>query len=198
MIAEAMDITPENDWIVRMKRMFVCFLLAEGLLCLRLAAQSAYERENIPWREDRKLTWNDFLAPPDTGSAFHALSSTGIAFSSTAKIHGKQVFVDFEVQCFFDPYESWVIAGNYSPSLLAHEQLHFDIAEVFARKLLKRLAGIEYRVEDYREQMDAEFESVLAEMEEIHNRYDRETAHGLNEAVQQKWALMVQKKLAAR
>ena len=184
--------------LLHMKKGVLFFVLVGGWLWLPLPAQSAYERRNISWQEDRRLTWADFLADPDTGSVFHALSSTGIAFSSTAKIHGKQVFVDFDVHCFFDPNESWVAVGKHSPALLTHEQIHFDIAEVFARKLLRQLRQIEYGPHDYQQKMDAEFASVLAEMEEIHSRYDRETAHGLNREVQQKWALMVQKKLSAR
>jgi predicted secreted Zn-dependent protease len=88
-----------------------------------------------------------------------------------------------------------VAVDIYSPALLAHEQLHFDIAEVFARKLRLKLSQLSYSPENYQEKMDGVFEKILAEMEEIHDRYDRETEHGLDEKAQQKWAQMVEKKL---
>lgn len=181
-----------------MKILLALLLSLSGFLPLKLVAQNAYKAAHIPWAQERKLTWDDFLAPRDPESSFHALSSTGINFSSTAKIHRDQVMVDFEVQCFFDPNDSWVMIDKYSPALLAHEQLHFDIAEVFARKLRRELAHLSYGPTDYQEKMDMVFQRVLAEMEDIHNRYDRETDHGLNEETQEKWAIMVEKKLERR
>lgn len=161
-------------------------------------AQPPKAPQTLQWRPDKKLNWNHFQATSDPSSAYHALSSTGISLSATSKIFRDDIEVDFKIYCFFNPQESWVKSGKHSPALLAHEQLHFDIAEVFTRKLRKQLNNIRFHHRDYQQQIDETFEALLDEMDDIHTRYDRETEHGINATSQAKWNHMVQKKLSKR
>ncbi len=170
-------------------------------VCLQtipVQAQPPEATQTLRWRPDKKLNWNHFRAASDPDSEFHALSSTGISLSATSKIFRDDIEVDFQIYCFFNPQESWVKSDKHSAALLAHEQLHFDIAEVFTRKLKRQLNSIRFHPRDYQQQIDEVFESLLEEMDEIHNRYDRETEHGINATAQAKWNHMVQKKLSKR
>lgn len=43
------------------------------------------------------------------------------------------------VVAFMNPQESWVISNERTNALLKHEQLHFDISELHARKLRQNI-----------------------------------------------------------
>src|SRR5690606_40361550 len=43
---------------------------------------------------------------------------------------------------YFNPHLSWVVPASRNDYLLKHEQLHFDITELHARKLRRELANI--------------------------------------------------------
>ena len=73
--------------------------------------------------------------------------------------------------------------------LLEHEQIHFDIAEVTARKIRARFADFKNACAepggtDAIQQMVVEADR---ELQEEQQRYDRETAHGTNARVQDQW-----------
>jgi len=73
--------------------------------------------------------------------------------------------------------------------LLEHEQIHFDIAEVTVRKINARFvdfknACAEAGGTDPIHQMVVEADR---ELQEEHQRYDRETGHGTNVRAQDQW-----------
>ena len=106
-------------------------------------------------------------------------------------------FFCFEIFTFFDPRESWVKSEKKSADLLKHEQLHFDIAELFARRLKKRLDKAPFTTDNYQRLTDDIFAEVLNEMDVIHNRYDHETRHGIELKIQHKWSTMIERKLGS-
>ena len=77
---------------------------------------------------------------------------------------------------------------------LRHEQGHFDLTELRARRLEARLAALEFVAETER---DAEeglrdlaarlYHDVLAEVQKAQDVYDRETRHGHNRLAQGRW-----------
>lgn len=86
----------------------------------------------ILWSASNKLTWNDFQGNPDTTSNYKAITTSQIGF--TPEIHKDSIILS--VPCNFLKSESWSVRkSNYA--LLAHEQLHFDIAELVARNIRK-------------------------------------------------------------
>ena len=137
--------------------------------------------EEIRWRADRKLTWRDFKGRPDRLSNMDALTESGISFSWSCDHRGFKV----EIFSMMIPGKSWV--KEKSAYLLAHEQAHFDITELHARKLRKAFddvrnpcslgkAGINKIAEKW---MNASFK--------MQNEYDHETNHGFKEDVQAEW-----------
>ncbi len=88
--------------------------------------------------------------------------------------------------------------GSKSPHVLAHEQLHFDLAEAFARRLAVEMAGFEGRGDlrqdarvDLDRQLRQRFEAAMRELGELQDRYDEETNHGLRKKAQKQWAAKV-------
>ena len=88
--------------------------------------------------------------------------------------------------------------GTRSAYTLAHEQLHFDIAEAFARRHAVELAAIEGRGDtrqaarvDLARRHKERLEAVLQELFAFQDRYDLETDHGSRKKKQKKWAAEV-------
>ena len=110
-----------------------------------------------------------------------------------------RVFID--VEAYFDPTESWVVRGSRSEYLLQHEQLHFDITELHARKLRKLLQdhqGMESR--KFREKrlwhwVNEKHEEVYQEMVAMQDQYDKETDHSLISSRQKEWESRINKAL---
>lgn len=83
---------------------------------------------------------------------------------------------------------------NTDTRLLAHEQLHFDMVELYARKMRQFLQGC-----NKRRVSTAEITATLGSMdEELHRmqaRYDDVTSHGLKWRAQNAWNRQVQASL---
>lgn len=140
----------------------------------------------ITWSAE-KLTWDEYSADPDVENNAHAAStSSGITYSWTYSTANYVPDLDFEVTANFYPKRSWVKPAKKTPELLAHEQLHFDISELYARKLLNAFEGyVEMRnIRTDLKQIYSKIESMRNKMQ---TRYDKETNHGLDKTVQKKW-----------
>src|SRR5688572_1100631 len=152
------------------------------LLCLA-SVPIGKEAATIPWDAGRKLTWEDFRGRPDKSSSFYA--STAYAIDCETEWIGDSI--QFRVVCAMQPGESWLKKEAKSDALLKHEQLHFDIAELYTRKLRKELAQYAFTAKS----VDKSFRSITdknsRERESAQRLYDKETRHSLNEATQQAW-----------
>ena len=94
-------------------------------------------QDKIFWDKNRKLEWADFQSKyrPNTSNAA-ATTFCGISYllnSSTKKFSAKQV----KIESFFIPSKSWAHLEHKTDLVLMHEQSHFDIAELFARRFRK-------------------------------------------------------------
>ncbi|MDX5427336.1 MAG: DUF922 domain-containing Zn-dependent protease [Bacteroidota bacterium] len=97
----------------------------------------------------------------------------------------------YSVICQMNPDRSWADRSRRTWRLLRHEQLHFDIAEWHAR-MLRSQVSTEPVTE--KEAIRA-FDKIFEELEEIQDRYDRDTDHGLKPDVQKDWENRVQREL---
>ena len=94
-------------------------------------------QDKIFWDRNRKLAWADFQSKyrPNTSNAA-ATTFCGISYllnSTTKKFTSKQV----KIESFFIPSKSWAHLEHKTDLVLMHEQSHFDIAELFARRFRK-------------------------------------------------------------
>lgn len=142
----------------------------------------------IPWDRTRPVRWADFQGtPPDSGaegaqtgySLLYGVSCTGATF-------------DYDVSAVFLPSRSWVRAlvladPDEARRTLRHEQTHFDITEVHARRLRKVLHDIYDPCRTGRADVPAEAERIIAAEADAQQRYDDETRHGLDAARQRAW-----------
>jgi hypothetical protein len=136
----------------------------------------------IYWNENRKLKWTDFSGSIPTGSVSGASTRYGIDYD----FHSGPDTINVTVRAYFVPEESWVKPGDETPSLLNHEQRHFDIAEIHARKFRQFISGWDGK-NKFSPYIDAAFDSCWAKGEEMQKQYDRETNHSRNKFAQRNW-----------
>ncbi len=178
--------------------------LALVLLALPVTAR---EYDTVVETTHRKVTWDDFKGKEfrgarwDDGSWAHLASAMVI---DSTRIEPRQtedkgwialLSRPAEVYAVMDKDMSGAAPGASSPELLAHEQLHFDVTEAFARRLTLQLVPLEGRgqdaasaAEDLQAQMQAAYDKAVAELLVYQNAYDSETRHGTRRKIQKKWS----------
>jgi len=99
------------------------------------------KEEQIIWNKEQKLTWNDFKGRPKNNSPAGALSFCGMRHYFSYK----NGFIKINTETSFDCKKSWVNSEDKISSTLEHEQLHFNIAELYARKLRQELQTTKFK-----------------------------------------------------
>jgi hypothetical protein len=154
------------------------------LASLFLSGKSVAQ-EVIFWDSAAKLTWADYLGMVDAKSPFDAATVSGIQFR--LKLSGEGL-TDSVVAVFYQS-DSWV--RKRTESSLIHEQGHFDITEIFARKLRKRIEAFVPGRGDLAHQLKLLYDEVESEREATEILYDKETRHSLNAGRQAYWNVRI-------
>ena len=135
----------------------------------------------IPWQFDKRLDWDDFLCEPKLGTDAVASTSTslGIAYQLT---NGE---LTYHITCYFNKEKSWgLMKTDY---ILAHEQGHFDITEIFARKLHEALQNYQFNKRTFKKDISQIYQGIVKEKEDFQKKYDGETDHSRNRKMQYDW-----------
>ncbi len=158
---------------------------------------SQSEDLKIYWSEETRLTWEDFQGVPLEKTLFHANTNTGLSYSWGLKGTSQKMELNYKVETFFYPKESWVRPTSKSEYLLKHEQLHFDISELHARKLRKLLANVDSSKinKDSRDYLNKLYEKIDKERGAMQNAFDKESNHSLNKEAELKWQKFVENEL---
>lgn len=172
------------------------FLLITFFIGVFHYAPAQTSSEKIFWKEDG-LTWEDFKAQPDLNSPFHANTNAGLSYSWGLKNDNGNIELQYQVLSFFNPNSSWVKPGSTNEYLLKHEQLHFDITELHARKLRKKLAEIKVDQlgKDPKAILTKAYEIIEKERAFMQKKYDQETNHSLNKNAEAKWQDYIKREL---
>ena len=111
---------------------------------ISLMSFSFVKDDFILWQENKKLKIQDFKADnKDTVKVnrqqfLGAISAIRIEYSSFQR--NKNSVPDFSIKTYFDPNESWMLLKN--DYVLQHEQIHFDLTELYARKMRKSIESL--------------------------------------------------------
>ncbi|HEY0739944.1 MAG TPA: DUF922 domain-containing protein [Chryseosolibacter sp.] len=147
--------------------------------------------EVIIWNEYRPLTWDDFKGK----RAEDAAGDAGTVVQIKAKPYIVKNEVKYDVSAVFVKNKSW--ADAHTKELLAHEQLHFDIAELYARKIRQEIARLSAAGEDDVKVFNRAIQKLLHESNEVDVQYDLETLHGAMQNKQAEWTKNVKSQLKA-
>src|SRR5688572_11033505 len=147
------------------------------------------DEDSIKWQKDRKLTWDDFKAPPQKIGSTAAMTTTHLGFSYNVT-NGK---ITYKIDCRFEKNKSWGLVKN--EWVLKHEQGHFDIAEIFARKLNQSINEYQFNKSSFQKDLDAIYKSVVADKEKFQQQYDDETDHSRIKTKQEEWLKKIESEL---
>lgn len=162
------------------------------LVPLGFYAQDSVVLENdslILWQKDRKLEWEDFKGKQLN---FHG--------NVLAETHGKISIINceftdyvpvYKIGTYFEKLSSWTITKDSTS--LEHEQIHFDIYELFARKIRKAFYRLNEEQNIDLKKYEATFNSFIEENNKYNELYDVDVI--TNQAKQQKWRECIAKEL---
>lgn len=181
----------ENDVTLSTCMKKITILISSLLVVTLNAGYSTLNRDenHLEWQNDYALRWEDFKGQPSADDFGDAATAIRIS-AKPRKVNGK---LNYQVKTIFIRDQSWY--RKKSERLLRHEQLHFDIAEIYARKIRRKVK--EYNrlgVTDYRVYNRA-IQLILAESDAADRKYDRETLHGAVLKQQIKWEYTIRREL---
>ena len=146
----------------------------------------------IEWRADTKLTWDDFKGPADSESSKIAMTKSKLKY----KWDCDEGEFKFTITARFDRGKSWK-QGKITDHILAHEQLHFDITELYARKMRRFLTKLEDPCDLSSDEMKEKMTRILEKWDNRQKQYDRETHHSKDHPEQERWEQMIGKELSS-
>lgn len=140
------------------------------------------------------LTWNDFqMTPPKDTHSVKAMTNSGISVSMSSSGR-KNDTMRFVVNTIFGKNLSWSVTSD--SVVLLHEQKHFDITEIFARKLRKYLHEVVVTQKSI-PTISSEIRKIITAQQSYQKRYDSETNHSINIEAQIAWNVKVEAELAS-
>ncbi len=166
---------------------FLCFIAWQSL-----SAQSLKKLNNdtVIWQSNYTLTMADFKGKVSANKALGGQVMSGIVFFVRER-EGTPYFV---IEAIIVKSKSFIRDSSFYA--LNHEQMHFNITEIFARKLRMRLTKLNFaKVSNIQRKLQEQYNKIGAELSAYQDRYDRETEHGQNPAKQKIWNEKIQQEL---
>jgi hypothetical protein len=173
-----------------MHKIALTYILIFGALNMGFILPAGPDRESkveaassiIPWEEHVPLSWYDFKGSAKNWTGISALTASAIEYSYDCQDDR----LDVDIQAIFIKDESWVRSEAKTDYILAHEQLHFDITEIFARKLRREVAR-QIRSCDDVWKLDRIAGKIIEEWKDVQNQYDKDTHHSIDRELQLLW-----------
>lgn len=140
----------------------------------------------IKWSQQKKLNWSDFQGQPDRYSEMQAMTHSGIDFSYDCYRGEFRVIIEAS----FDPTKSWRKRGA-SDRILSHEQLHFDITELCARRMRKAFSEQADPCRMGHGQIMRIANLHFDQWKKLQQQYDIETRHSVHREKQAEWEAQI-------
>jgi hypothetical protein len=139
-------------------------------------------QKSIPWSSFEKLKWKDFKGKVPKG--FNHSAGSAFFYDYDEKLVDDSM--EIEMDNYFMIYSSFVLHGSRSDYLLNHEQRHFDIEEIYVRKLREYISKWNGNTKsNYNLYLLAGMNKIYGDSTEFD--YDMQTNHGLNRDEQSLW-----------
>lgn len=161
-----------------MKYLFVLFIISFNF----------FSAQKIEWKDDQKLVWENFRSKKNNlgGTDVVAYTHCGWEYSVITSSDPK-VPVKIHIQTIFNEDKSWKDDKRINDYVLVHEQKHFDIAEIHARKLRKEVAARIKNTSDFNKYFKSIYAKISSEYKNYQAAYDRDTSHGMNKEKQSEY-----------
>jgi len=147
------------------------------------------EEQFIEWSASKRLTWDDYLAKPASPSDAAAITNTALGI----EYHIRNNVLSYKISCRFSKTRSW--GKHKTEYILQHEQGHFDITEIYARKLAKEIKEYKFNPRKYQDDLSRIYKKLMEEKEEYQNEYDTQTDFSRNREKQAEWLKRIDEQL---
>ena len=151
-------------------------------------------QDQFQWAEHSKLSWDDFkgaVNAANDASAAATYCGIGIKTNNCTR-EGKPEIVIYNT---FYTKKSWVREDARIASILEHEQGHFDLCEIYTRKLRQRVCNLDLNMPNAKQALIDLYTEVSNEYENRQRAYEQETVHGTDIMQQKKWLEMISNEL---
>ncbi|HEX8357834.1 MAG TPA: hypothetical protein VF610_10495 [Segetibacter sp.] len=166
---------------------YILFTFLCWIFVFPLFGQESY----IRWNYDQQLRWEDFGGKASDTSKFAAETFAEICYQYTSD-NGKDF--EFEVYATFNRNSSWFRKEMQCENLLKHEQLHFNIAALFAEKLRRDFKNYCFSA-NYEQEINQIFTRNKLGYQAMQYLYDEQTNHSLNQQKQTEWEKYINSEL---
>jgi hypothetical protein len=172
-----------------MKELLLLLMFVTASGSMRAQTSKKFAQDTIIWTKDSLLVKEDFRSKHK--GPLPAATATGLFIhpeyrDGTLLLHVEAIF-----------RKSMSYMHDDVPYILNHEQIHFDICEVHARKLRKSIIDKNFKKVNHMVQVIQKIgDKENSELEKEEEDYDKDTEHGLNAAKQQVWNEKVKAELA--
>lgn len=170
---------------------------------------------HIDWDPFVPVSWDLFQGTPPVdatrrteAAAIHMTISWRASYSVSSSNGGTSWLgqvAQISVTNTMEPASSWVVPSKADNAVLNHEQLHFDLNEVYRRKLECLLLGTsacagatqQAAVDQLYAALHQTASAVLAKVSEMQALYDAQTSHSTNASEQARWQGLISQWLLA-
>ena len=166
------------------------------VLLILIISPTLIKAQVIKWKEDRPLVWSDFKG--NLGFGWSATTNTQTNYSYKVLNIDCTYQITFDIETDFYPKTSmsWSHYNGDDAYLLKHEQLHFDITELFTRKLAAALHSKVFS-DNFKAEIEEIYNENRNEWGAMESKYDAESEHSRNTKMQYKWELYIYLQLKA-
>lgn len=147
------------------------------------------EDDKILWSPTKKLEWNDFKGAPTDTLYTHAAQIHGLI--EIVKIDTDKNIPKITLHCYFIKSKSWTKVNDNEN--LAHEQLHFDIYELFTRKIRQSFEGLNNKNISNINEYQKIYDLYIEKCNDYNELYDSEVY--FNDKKQSMWNIKIKQEL---
>ena len=152
--------------------------------------------QKLVWKEGTKLNWSLFKSPEnkmESDSTIVSYSSCGLRYTAFKDKANNKMKV--RIDATFDPSKSWKHPSKTKNLKINHEQGHFDIAELYARKLRKEFKENVKTEKDYQFKFKLIYQMLYGEFLDYQDYYDKITKRGTDAAKQNELEVEIKSQL---
>lgn len=142
--------------------------------------------DSVFYSPDRPLVWDDFLARPKPGK-YSASIFPSFSWDARSEVVDGVLQFHIQTKVYMLKNSSWVREGSKTAYGLNHEQRHFDIVKIIVERFKENMRAMQLTPEDYDSMLGYQYIETYREMNELQDKYDGETSHGINKAAQERW-----------
>jgi len=174
-------------------------VLCGFVISFTLSAQGP--NNGIEYSDDLDFNWELFKGKvnpqhiSEMGKNTGAVTVSSLSYS-TVKFTSNSVIL--KISAKFHPQESWTRYPKLrNPThALNHEKRHFDLCEIYARKIRQRISETDFTRRNLNAQLKTIFSSLTKEHSVAQSKYDNETDHSIDPEQQALWNKEIDRQLS--